>query len=185
MQFPTTLQDMFRPLVEAWAVVLGFIAPFVTPHIPFFRTLSLTLSLIFIAGIFWTIFILRAVNSKEAADYKPIDLESVAEEERKTQWKVVLMHLNSQNPAEWKIAILEADRILEEVLTDKGVQGDSLGEQLKGMTKRQLISINDAWEAHRVRNQIAHEGASFTLSHRDAERTVALFEKTLRELDYF
>ncbi len=182
---PMSIEEMFRPLIEAFVFVNGFVYPFVLPYLPLLKVLALILSLLFIAGIFWTVFMLRDVNSKESAMYRAIDVEAQEARRRLTNWEVVRMHLDSQNPAEWKIAVLEADRILEGVLIEKGVQGDSLGEQLKGLTRRELLSINDAWEAHKVRNQIAHEGAAFALSHREAERAIALFEKTLHELDYF
>jgi hypothetical protein len=37
--------------------------------------------------------------------------------------------------------------------------------------------LDEAWEAHRVRNQVAHEGSDFILSQREARRAVELYRK--------
>ena len=83
-------------------------------------------------------------------------------------------HLDSANPAEWRLAILEADNMLDEMIRRIGYKGENLGERLKAVEPSDFESINSAWEAHKVRNKIAHEGSEFFLSHREARRIVGL-----------
>ena len=70
-------------------------------------------------------------------------------------------HLESNNPNDWKLAIIEADIILDKALKDKGYAGPTIGDMLKSVAPSSLQSLQDAWEAHLVRNKIAHDGASF------------------------
>ncbi|MDB5254040.1 MAG: protein of unknown function with transrane region [Parcubacteria group bacterium] len=97
------------------------------------------------------------------------------------KWERVVEHSNSINSADWRLAIIEADIMLDEILIEKGYHGDSLGERLKSIDKSDLLSLDNAWEAHKTRNQIAHLGADFNLSERDTKRTVSLYESVFKE----
>ena len=77
----------------------------------------------------------------------------------------------------------DADIILDELLTKMGYRGESIGEKLKRVEKGDFVTLDDAWEAHKVRNRIAHETDN-VLTHEQAVRAVSLFEKGLRELQY-
>ena len=94
----------------------------------------------------------------------------------------VLMHIASPNPNDWKLAIIEADIILDEALKQYGYVGNSLGERLKSISTSQLGTLNEAWEAHKVRNRIAHEGADFVLTKRIAEDTINRYRRVFNEL---
>lgn len=93
----------------------------------------------------------------------------------------VLMHSTSSQPNDWKLAIIEADIILDDILKQKGYAGNSLGERLKSISPNQLESLQDAWEAHKVRNRIAHEGSDFILTQRMAQETVTRYQRVFSE----
>lgn len=100
------------------------------------------------------------------------------------RWATVIGHASSLNQSEWRLAILEADTMLAELLDKRGYPGLSIGEQLKLVDSEKFRSIQDAWDAHRVRNQIAHEGSAFTLTEREARRVIGLYERVFREFDF-
>lgn len=93
----------------------------------------------------------------------------------------VLKHSASDNPNDWKLAIIEADVILDTILKKKGYAGGSLGERLKSISPHQLSTLNDAWEAHKVRNNIAHAGSDFVLTKRMAEETISRYQRVFSE----
>jgi len=94
----------------------------------------------------------------------------------------VLKHADSDRPNDWKLAIIEADIVLDQVLKERGYAGNSLGERLRSITPNQLSSIDDAWEAHMVRNKIAHEGADFVLTKRIADHTIQQYRRVFADL---
>ncbi|HEY9584046.1 MAG TPA: hypothetical protein VJI33_00490 [Candidatus Paceibacterota bacterium] len=96
----------------------------------------------------------------------------------------VVDHLNSENESDWRLAILEADLILEEMLHSMGYHGDSISEQLKGIERSDFHSLDQAWEGHKVRNQIAHEGGDFRITNREARRVVSLYEQVFKEFHF-
>jgi endonuclease/exonuclease/phosphatase family metal-dependent hydrolase len=99
----------------------------------------------------------------------------------KQRWNRVVEHISSTADNDWKLAILEADIMLDEMLDRQGYHGESLGDKLKKVETADFDSINEAWEAHKIRNQIAHEGSAFMLSQRQAKETVGMYEKVFRE----
>ncbi|MEX2405199.1 MAG: hypothetical protein WD579_01195, partial [Candidatus Paceibacterota bacterium] len=68
--------------------------------------------------------------------------------------------------------------------TAMGHQGDTLGEKLKSVEKSDFTSIDQAWEAHKVRNAIAHEGVDMDISHRKVRRTIELYKTVFEEFHY-
>jgi len=81
--------------------------------------------------------------------------------------------------ADGKHAIMDADKLLNVVLKNKGFQG-GVGDQLKKAEKF-FSDVNGLWSAHKLRNRIAHE---LDMRVSTGERTGALrsFEKALKDL---
>jgi hypothetical protein len=100
------------------------------------------------------------------------------------KWMKVLEHVNSPNPADWKLAILEADIILDHLLDKMGYHGATMGDKLKSIEPSDFTSLQEAWEAHKVRNAIAHEGSDYVVTKPEAERVIRLFKKVFEEFQF-
>lgn len=103
---------------------------------------------------------------------------------RAAAWHDVAKLMASESAQDWKIAVLEADSILDGLLEDLGYKGESLGERLKNASGGTIQSLEAAWRAHKVRNAIAHDTLTARLPRREAEETIADFERVFREFDY-
>ncbi len=99
------------------------------------------------------------------------------------KWKLVEDHINSTDESKWKLAIIESDIILQDLLDGLNLPGESIGEKLKAVETRDFKTIEQAWEAHKIRNAIAHEGSDFMLNQREAKRVIGLYEKVFDEFD--
>lgn len=100
------------------------------------------------------------------------------------RWDSIKKHMESDNQNDWKQAIMDADIILDDLLNKMGYRGESIGEKLKRVEKGDFASLDAAWEAHKVRNQIAHEGASFSLNHHTAKQAFNNYRKVFEEFYY-
>lgn len=100
------------------------------------------------------------------------------------KWEKVLVHINSNNSSDWKLAILECDIILSDILEKMGYMQESIGEKLKSIEPSDFTNIEAAWEAHKIRNAIAHEGSDFMMNEREAKRVIGLYEAVFREFEY-
>ncbi len=113
------------------------------------------------------------IDSKEGVP--PPDDES-----RKT-WERIVEQAESTSESNWRIAIIEADIMLDDLLYKLGLPGDTIGDKLKAVEKSDFLTLDDAWEAHKVRNQIAHGGSGFQLNQREARQAISHYEKVFRE----
>lgn len=97
------------------------------------------------------------------------------------RWAHIESLRDSAQPNDWRTAIMEADIMLDDMLLKQGYDGLGVAEKLKKVEPSDFNTLNDAWEAHKVRNQIAHEGSAFELSETLARRTIARYEAVFRE----
>ena len=153
--------------------------------------ISIFVSFLFIVGIMYVKFELRnyeATKKTVGANTEPVVPGSVADAESKPyineKWQSVLAHSESMNPSDWRLAIIEADIILEEMLERMGYQGQSIGEKLKQVEPSDFNTLDNAWQAHKVRNAIAHQGGSFLLSKAEAQTAINNYKKVFEEF-YF
>ncbi len=96
-------------------------------------------------------------------------------------WHDVQTHIKSNNPNDWKLAIIEADIILGKTLESLGYAGNTIGDKLKSASVTQFRSLQDAWDAHLIRNRIAHEGGDFVLTQRMAQEAIIKYERVFLE----
>ncbi|MEK7604101.1 MAG: hypothetical protein AAB461_03240, partial [Patescibacteria group bacterium] len=107
--------------------------------------------------------------------------ESVKESSLGSKWEEIQKHLNSVKEAEWKFAVIEADSLVDSILKAGGYLGDTMGDRLKNIDKSQIVSLDGLWEAHKIRNRLAHD-VNYFLRYGEAKRAIQLYEKTLKEL---
>jgi hypothetical protein len=123
------------------------------------------------------------IRAREAQRIKAAIPKDVPEQHNE-RWEKVKEHVASENPNDWRLAIIEADIMLDELVTRMGYQGQTLGDRLKQATRGDIQSIDAAWEAHKVRNQIAHAGSDYILTQREAQRVIDLYASVFREFKY-
>ncbi len=121
---------------------------------------------------------------KMPVDNLPIGEKPKTESLSNRRWANVQTLIKSYNQNDWKQAILEADTILEEMLEKIGYEGNTIGEKLKQVNPDDFITLNHAWEAHKMRNRIAHNDGRLKLSKNEAERVIELYKEVFSEFFY-
>ena len=74
--------------------------------------------------------------------------------------------------------------MLNELLDVLGYRGETMADKMKQVDPAKFNGINLAWEAHRVRNALAHQGSMQELNAREARRVIELFEAVFREFRF-
>lgn len=97
------------------------------------------------------------------------------------RWNDVLVHLDSPRENDWKVAVIEADKLVDDALARTGFAGDTFGDRLMNIQPGTLVSLDGIWWAHKVRNRLAHEPDYF-LRYTEARQAIGYFEAALTEL---
>lgn len=145
-----------------------------------------------IAGFFSAVFLvfIVVIIKKLSAFNRPVFKEKIVSNEGrlpkiiKGPWQDILKKLESESPSDWNLAVIQADSLVDSILKGMGLVGESMGDRMKTLDSSRLATIDDLWEAHRIRNQIVHD-ADRVISKHQATYVVSLFEKVIDELDYF
>jgi hypothetical protein len=100
-------------------------------------------------------------------------------EEFRSKWLKIEASI-IDDEASCHLAILNADKLLDEALKARGFSGDTMGERMKAA--RSAFSNNNAvWAAHKLRNQIAHE-SDVNIKPKTARYALKAFKKGLKDL---
>jgi hypothetical protein len=151
--------------------------------ISFFEFLSISISLCLVGWIAYIVYHLTQIRKNARALLYPTATENANENtpEINPKWKKVLAHLESQNESDWKLAVIECDIMLDDILDKLHLPGETMGEKMKAVEKSDFTTIDNAWEAHKIRNQVAHEGGDYVLNQHEARRVVALYQTVFEE----
>ena len=114
---------------------------------------------------------------KEFFTYRPYGLKKFVKE-----WKKTKERLDTGLESEAKLALIEADALLDETLKRLGYPGESLGERLEKLTVDILPNLEEVRKIHKIRNNIIHD-PTYKLNLEEAKKALVIYEKALINLD--
>ncbi len=183
---PAILNYVTSGEISFFGFKLSFISRFFVNNAQFFKSLGFLLGGAAAVGTFvftkWGDTVWRAEKAKVyPADMKVTNGNGLALNPTKKKWEQILAHAESESPSEWRMAIIEADIILDDLLEVLHLPGETMGDKLKAVEKSDFNTIDLAWEAHKARNMIAHEGSNFLLNQHETRRIISLYEVVFKE----
>jgi uncharacterized membrane protein len=151
--------------------------------------ISMILSILFLIIIIFSLVRIREIqleNKHSMNEEIEIALKKEREREKakgeNLRWHYILNLTESLNESDWRVAVLEADSMLEDSLRKKEITGETVSELLEKISESGYIHYQDAWKAHSVRNKIAHQGSDFSLSQVEARRVIKMFQNFFEEI---
>jgi hypothetical protein len=150
-----------------------------------FLFISGLLSVLFAALALYSFWQFRNIRLSEKETLRLLDAKLTVDASgaRNERWERILSLVASDNPGDWRVAIIEADIALEELMRSMSYHGDTLGDMLKAVEKSDFQTLDLAWEGHKVRNRIAHSGSDYILTNREAKRIIDLYRQVFQEFD--
>jgi len=80
----------------------------------------------------------------------------------------------------WPLAVIDADKLLDEGLKKCRYKGRSMGERLVS-AQRDLSDNDGVWFGHKLRNKLVHEDVK-DLTQREVQNALQGFRQALRDL---
>ena len=161
----------YDTLFQAWSTFVAF---------------SVLFSLGMAAIIIYCCIRMFQIRQTERRRFAALQHTVTAHDVPKTQlrWSRILEEAASDNERTWRLAILEADIMLNELLDVLGYKGETIADKLRGVDRANFNTVDLAWEAHRFRNQIAHEANPQLLNAREVRRVMGLYERVFKEFRF-
>ena len=122
------------------------------------KIIFVIVSLSFIGGIIYfllkTEWLKRLVSKDivEFLSFKPYEMRIVSK-----NWEKILKRLEKGMESEIKLAVIEADDLLNDVLERMGYTGNNLGERLKQLDEATLPNIHEVLDIRRIKGNIVHD----------------------------
>lgn len=165
-----TAPGVYDTLYRDWVYFVGF---------------AIALSLTLVAILIYCLTRIYQIRRAEYAHFNAAAHTVTESDIPKTRlrWNRIQEQAYSENEQQWRLAVLEADIMLNELLDHLGYRGETMADKMRSVDRGKFDSIDMAWEAHRFRNRIAHE-ANPSLTGAEVRRVIGLYEKILREFDF-
>lgn len=84
------------------------------------------------------------------------------------------------NKETWPLAIINADKLLDEALKKRHYKGKSMGERLAA-AQRDLSDNDGVWQGHKLRNRLVHE-SDVKLTQAGVRNALMGIRQALRDL---
>jgi hypothetical protein len=185
---PAILSYFSSGEISFYGYKLSGIVEFFRSNVLFFKILGFTIAIV--AAVYAFVFTKKgdAILREERAKVYPENMPVVSTVEASKnpmleKWEKIVKLSESQNSSDWRLAVIEADIILDGLLQKLQLPGDTMGDKLKAVEKSDFTTIESAWEAHKFRNNIAHEGSDFLINEREIHRVISLYEAVFKEFE--
>ena len=143
--------------------------------------ISLFISGIFLGLIIYFNLILNLTGEKIELWTEVIGAKNITRRRSLRAWKLIQKRLRTGEPTNLRLAVLEADRILDEILKLASYPGENLDERLENTTVAQIPNLEELRQVHKIRNRIVGE-PDFALTPGEAEIAVNIYKKTFVDL---
>lgn len=158
-----------------------FLGEFLSSNLGALQLVSLIISAALFSGIVYLIAKLNLVGMSVDKLSEIIGKKDLSRRKSVKAWQRVEQRMRVGDEAQVKLAVIEADKILDEILKMAGLQGETMADRLKRLNPAQLSNIESVWQVHKMRNRIVHE-PDFHVTHAEAEYAVEVYRAALKEL---
>lgn len=98
-------------------------------------------------------------------------------------WLAIELAFKKDQESSYPMSVLEADKLLDKALKERGFTGQTMGERMKAAQKT-WSNANAVWTAHKLRNRIAHE-TNVNVTYNAAAHALIAFKRGLKDLGAF
>lgn len=180
----TVLEQFFEFVVSAGGTMGEIVGGIISLVWSVYSALAWGVSTFLIFLLLSALLGLVYIRFRELKTYSTVAPRPREESAQRTQWQELLESAKSSDPKRWREAILEADRMLGELLGGLGYDGLNTGEKMQRLPENAFVTVPVAWEAHRMRNFVSQGSSNFVLTQREAFRIMKLYEQVFEEFRF-
>jgi len=175
------MESILDRAIEWFLIGRNWIGGFIGPALPWLELSAFFISGLLIWGIIYTAVRSNWLRYKVDDFVDAMNLSDLGKRRTVRDWRAIVEEFKSNDPNEWKKAILEADKILGEILRLVGYRGSNVHERLSQVTPEFLPNIERLKTAHEIRERIQRE-PDFVLNHEEAREILREYAAAFRRL---
>lgn len=142
-------------------------------------SVAVIVSLIVAVGILYSIIRISQVRSTDKMVKRELGKRGVEKRDNE-QWKKIMKFAHNDNPHDWKLAIREADILLDVVVSGRGHRGTTFEDRLVTMPHSEDAEIaHGEWIKY-----IQKGGDEYMLTKSKTKEILSYYEKALITLNY-
>ena len=98
----------------------------------------------------------------------------------RTRWMRLESQLQRDNEASYTVCIFEADKLLDQALRERGLNGKTMADRMK-QYQGKWTNGNGVWAAHKLRNKLAHEN-DVRVDYERTRQALGAFKQGLKDV---
>lgn len=95
-------------------------------------------------------------------------------------WQQVLKRLETKSPIQLKAAVVDCEKIFDEVMKISGIKGKSMDERLEQLNESEVENLKDILAAHDIVKRFKDE-PDFEVSYDQAKHILKTYKKTFQD----
>ncbi len=168
---------------------LAQIDPYAIPAYGFIMWVCIVVDVLLLIGFIYSV--VRATHyhpnyTKSShhgdAAHGGVHMPTLREIALRERWRAIEKKFAVGTPESARLAIIEADALVDTALKGMQIPGEHLADRLTNLDEGSIKSMSRVWRAHRLRNDLVHT-PGFVVSTPDAQRTMDDYEAFLKEME--
>ncbi len=174
-------QQAIDQAVEATLKFREWMIDFFGPALPWFWIISIVISGLLFWGIVYMIINTGFARRKVEHYMDKTGYGDVGKRRHLKAWHKIVERSKQPDETEWKMAILEADKLLDDVLRSSGYNQPTVDDRFNALSMELISNYDQVMQAHEVRGKVSKD-PEFSLTHAEAIEILKIYKKALQEL---
>lgn len=174
------MNDFINAVIKIALTIREVVGGIVAPNLLIFQLISLVVS----GALLWLCIycISRSgwLNKRIENWMDYLGRGDVGKRRRLRAWNQIIRRMRTDEMANWKAAVLEADRLMDDLLTGAGYRYPNADERFKEIKPEELSNAAQIQEAHRLRNRVAQE-PDFAVTKEQTLEILRVYKKAFQE----
>lgn len=98
----------------------------------------------------------------------------------RSRWMSIETKLKRDDENSYVVCVMEADKLLDQALREKGLAGKTMAERMK-QCQGKWTNGNGVWAAHKLRNRLAHE-TDVRIDYERSRQALVAFKQGLKDI---
>ena len=175
------MKVFFQNIIEKVLDFREFAGDVLIPAMPFLIVFSIVISALLVWIIVYTT-IRSGFLRTQLEVWSDITMIGNVSKRRKLRiWKRIVQRTKTEDMADWKKAILEADAVFDEILKVSGYRGENIHDRFKQLPPEAISNHEKIIAAHEVRDKIMQD-PEYIISREEMINVLREYQKAFREL---